>query len=231
MKAKCLNANVRQPSRSGRGLRSLVCSLLMAVAAGGTPLVAQSDPAGGNGSASAGPDALLEEFATRPLEVRLALSLVKLDGDIIMKLDQALATKPRQAVGATLEQENRLRVEALFTPVWITATELTLHVQLQIWEADSAGAYGQAPVASAYRAMPVALGDHVLLFPLGGEDQLQGNTRRFHFRADAFPVDPPQGHDAAGATEDGPVAVVIVMAVQVDLYEENEAPQQQNAVS
>ena len=31
--------------------------------------------------------------------------------------------------------------------------------------------------------------------------------------------------------EDGPVAVVIVMAVQVDLYEENEVPQQQNAVS
>ena len=174
---------------------------------------------------------MLEEFAARPLEIRLALSLVTLDGRIIMKLDQSQATRPRQAVGATLEQTDRLRVEALFTPVWITATELTLHVQLQIWEADAEGAYGSEPVASAYRAMPVALGDHVLLFPLGGEDQLQGNTRRFHFRADAFPVDPPQGGAAGGDTEDGPVAVVIVMAVQVDLYEENEAAQQQHAVS
>ena len=203
----------------------------MAVAAGGPPLVAQSAPTDASGPDSARPDVLLAEFAARPLELRLALSLVTLDGDIIMKLDQSQATRPRQAVGATLEQENRLRVEALFTPVWITADELTLHVQLQIWEANSAGAYGREPVASAYRAMPVALGDHVLLFPLGGEDQLQGNTRRFHFRTDAFPVDPPQDHDAAGNDADGPVAVVIVMAVQVNLYEENGAPQQQNAVS
>ncbi len=228
MKASCTKANVRQPSHRRRGLRSLICSLLMAVAAGGTPLAAQSAPADASGSGSALPDALLEEFADRPLEIRLALSLVTLDGRIIMKLDQSTPTKPRQAVGATLEQTDRLKVEALFTPVWITAAELTLHVQLQIWEADPAGAYGSEPVASAYRAMPVALGDHVLLFPLGGEDQLQGNTRRFHFRADAFPVDPPRHNDAE---EDGPVAVVIVMAVQVDLYEENEVPQQQNAVS
>ena len=227
MKASCTKANVRQPPDRRRGLRSLTCSLLMAVAAGGTPLAAQSAPADASGSGSALPDALLEEFADRPLEIRLALSLVTLDGRIIMKLDQSTPTKPRQAVGATLEQTDRLKVEALFTPVWITAAELTLHVQLQIWEADPAGAYGSEPVASAYRAMPVALGDHVLLFPLGGQDQLQGNTRRFHFRADAFPVDPPQHQDA----EEGPVAVVIVMAVQVDLYEENEVPQQQNAVS
>ncbi len=228
MKAKCLKANVRHPSRRRRGFRLLVCSLLMAAAAGGAPVAAQRAPADGSEPAATRPGAVLEEFAARPLEIRLALSLVTLDGDIIMKLDQSQATRPRQAVGATLEQANRLRVEALFTPVWITATELTLHVQLQIWEADSAGAYGSAPVASAYRAMPVALGDHVLLFPLGGEDRLQGSTRRFHFRADAFPVDPPRHKDAE---EGGPVAVVIVMAVQVDLYEENEVSQHQNAVS
>lgn len=227
MKASCTKANVRQPPHRRRGLRSLICSLLMAVAAGGTPLAAQSAPADASGSGSALPDALLEEFADRPLEIRLALSLVTLDGRIIMKLDQSTPTKPRQAVGATLEQTDRLKVEALFTPVWITAAELTLHVQLQIWKADPAGAYGSEPVASAYRAMPVALGDHVLMFPLGGEDQLQGNTRRFHFRADVVPVDPPRHKDA----EEGPVAVVIVMAVQLDLYEENEVPQQQNAVS
>ena len=199
----------------------------MAATAGGTPVAAQSAAGDASEPAATRPDAVQEEFADRPLEIRLALSLVTLDGDIIMKLDQSQATSPRQAVGATLEQANRLRVQALFTPVWITAAELTLHVQLQIWEADSKGAYGNEPVASAYRALPVALGDHVLLFPLGGEDQLQGNTRRFHFRADAFPVDPPQHKD----TQERPVAVVIVMAVQVDLYEENEVSQQQNAVS
>lgn len=222
-----MKVNLRQPSHRSRGLHALICSLLLAVTAGGTPAGAQSNPSDWSGAVSDGPDALLEEFATRPLEIRLTLSLVTTDGDIIMKLDQSQATKPGQAVGATLEQANTLRVEALFTPVWITATELTLHVQLQIWQADSEGAYGQEPVASAYRAMPVALGDYVLLFPLGGEDQLQGSTSRFHFQADAFPVNPPQHEDA----EDGPVSVVIVMAVQVNLYEENGAPQRRNAVS
>jgi len=191
------------------------------------PVVAQSEPSAGSGAAPASPDALLEEFATRPLEIRLALSLVKLDGDIIMKLDQSHVTEPGQAVGATMEQKDRLRVEALFTPVWITATELTLHVQGQIWVGDEDGAYGDAPVASAYRAIPVALGDHAFFFPLGGQDELQGSIRRFRFRAEAMPVDPSERDES----EDGPVAVVIVMAVQVDLYEENAAPQEQNAVS
>ena len=226
-----MNANVRQPVRRRRRLRALACSLLLAVTAGGTPLAAQSEPAAGSGGApaasEAAADALLEEFATRPIEIRLALSLVKLDGDIIMKLDQSHVTEPGQAVGATLEQKDRLRVEALFTPVWITATELTLHVQGQIWVGDEDGAYGDAPVASAYRAIPVALGDHAFFFPLGGQDELQGSIRRFRVRAEAMPVDPSE----RDASEDGPVAMVIVMAVQVDLYEENGAPQQQNAVS
>ena len=109
----------------------------------------------------------------------MAISLVTLDGHIIMKLDQTQATQPGRAVGAILEQDNRLRVEALFTPVWVTSSELTLYVQGQIWVGDSEGVYGDMPVASAYRALPVALGDHVLFFPLGGQEELQGSTRLF----------------------------------------------------
>jgi hypothetical protein len=195
--------------------------MLMTLAAGGVPVVAQSD------SSSSAPSDPLAEWATRPLEIRLAISLVTLDGDIIMKLDQSQPTEPGRAVGATLVQENRLRVEALFTPFWNTETELILHVQGQIWVGDSEGGYGDEPVASAYRAMPVALGDSVLFFPLGGERELQGSTRRFHFRSEPFPVDPVQRHEA----EDGPVAVVIVMAVQVDLYQENGAAEQLEVVS
>ena len=193
--------------------------MVLAFAGGGGSIVAQSEPI----SPEPAP-----EFDARPLEIRMAISLVTLDGHIIMKLDQSQATEPGRAVGATLEQENRLRVEALFTPVWVTATELTLHVQGQIWVGGTDGGYGDEPVASAYRAMPVALGDHVLFFPLGGEEELQGSTRRFHFRAQAFPVDPPVSNES----EDGPAAVVIVMAVQVDLSKAGSATEKlKNVVS
>ena len=214
-----MKLNFRQRSRRLRALR--LVPVLMAFALGGGSLGAQI------GSAAAASGSLPEGLGARPIEIRLSINLVALDGRIVMKMDQLQPTVSGRPVGVTLVQENQLRVEALFTPIWRTETELTLHVQGEIWVGDTQGGYGDAPVAKAYRAMPVALGDSVLFFPLGGERELRGSTRRFHFRSEPFPVDPPQQSES----EDGTVALVIVIAVQVDLLEKNGAAEQQNISS
>ncbi len=202
--------------RRVRRLRAVsLASALLAVAGG--PLGADVD------AEAARPPV---ELDARPLELRLSINVVTQDGHVFMKLDQLQPTVAGRGVGVKLEQANQLRIDALFTPVWRTSTEMTLHVQGQIWVGDSHGGYGDTPVASTYRAMPVALGDTVLFFPLGGERELQGSTERFHFRSGALPVDPP----APGEADDGPVTVLIVMAVQVVLQERDEAAEQQNAV-
>ena len=181
-----------------RRLRSLsLAAALLAAAAGGGSLGAQVD----------GQD--------RPLEIRLSINVVTQDGHVFMKLDQLQPTVAGRGVGVKLEQANQLRIEALFTPVWRTSTEMTLHAQGQIWVGDADGGYRDTPVASTYRAMPVSLGDTVLFFPLGGERALRGSTERFHFQSGALPVDPP----APGQEDDGPVTVLIVMAVQVVLQD------------
>ena len=212
-----MKPNFRQRSRRLRALP--LVPVLMAFALGGGSLGAQA------GSAASG--SLPEGLGARPIEIRLSINLVTLDGRIVMKMDQLQPTVSGRPVGVTLVQENQLRVEALFTPVWRTETELTLHAQGEIWVGAGQGGYGDAPVAKAYRAMPVALGDSVLFFPLGGERELQGSTRRFHFRSEPFPVDPPQQSES----EDGTVALVIVIAVQVNLLEKNGAAEQQNISS
>lgn len=177
-----------------------LASALLVLAAGGVPLGADAD---------------------RPLEIRLSINVVTQDGHILMKLDQLQPTVAGRGVGVKLEQADQLRVEALFTPVWRTDTELTLHAQGRIWVGDQhGGGYGD-PIASTYRAMPVALGDTVLFFPLGGERALQGSTGRFHFQSDALPVEPPERDEA----DDGPVTVLIVMAVQVVLQERTVVPE------
>lgn len=181
-----------------RSLRSLsLAAALLAAAAGGGSLGAQVDA------------------QDRPLEIRLSINVVTQDGHVFMKLDQLQPTVAGRGVGVKLEQANQLRIEALFTPVWRTSTEMTLHAQGQIWVGDADGGYGDTPVASTYRAMPVSLGDTVLFFPLGGERALRGSTERFHFQSGALPVDPP----APGQADDGPVTVLIVMAVQVVLQD------------
>lgn len=181
--------------RIGRLRAVPLASALLVLAAGVVPLGADAD---------------------RPLEIRLSINVVTQDGHILMKLDQLQPTAAGRGVGVKLEQADQLRIEALFTPVWRTETELTLHAQGRIWVGDPhGGGYGEDPVASTYRAMPVALGDTVLFFPLGGERALRGSTERFHFQSDALPVEPPE-QDAA---DDGPVTVLIVMAVQVVVQE------------
>lgn len=189
--------------RIGRLRAVPLAAALLALAAGGVPLGAEAD---------------------RPLEIRLSINVVTQDGHILMKLDQLQPTVAGRGVGVKLEQADQLRIEALFTPVWSAETELTLHAQGRIWVSDQHGGYGEAPVASTYRAMPVALGDTVLFFPLGGERALQGSTERFHFQSDALPVEPPE-RDAA---DDGPVTVLIVMAVQVVVPERTEAAERRN---
>lgn len=202
-----------------RRLRAVsLASSLLVLAAGGGPLGADVDAEAGRPPA---------ELDTRPLELRLSINVVSQDGHVFMKLDQLQPTVAGRGVGVKLEQENQLRVEALFTPVWRTSTEMTLHAQGEIWVGDPQGGYGDTPVASTYRAMPVALGDTVLFFPLGGQRELQGSTERFHFRSGALPVDPPE----PGEADDGPVTVLIVMAVQVVLQERDGASGRQDAVS
>lgn len=184
-------------SRVGRLRARSLAAALLAAAAGGGSLGAQVDA------------------QDRPLEIRLSINVVTQDGHVFMKLDQLQPTVAGRGVGVKLEQANQLRIEALFTPVWRTSTEMTLHAQGQIWVGDADGGYGDTPVASTYRAMPVSLGDTVLFFPLGGERALRGSTERFHFQSGALPVDPP----APGQADDGPVTVLIVMAVQVVLQD------------
>ena len=180
--------------------------------------VAQSDEA-----QAPTPRGLTPELSTRPLMILMSINLVTEEGHIFMKMDRSEPTVPGRAVGATLEKKDQLRVEALFTPFWETETGLTLHVQGQIWVADSSGRYGDAPSASAYRAMPVALGEAVLFFPLGAPEQArEWNTRRFRFRTEPIPVDPQPRGEGAQDGPDGPVAILIVMAVQIVPYQQAE---------
>ena len=163
---------------------------------------------------------LTSEFRTRPLEIRISINLVTEDGHIIMKMDRSEPTIPGRAVGAILEQENQLRVEALFTAFWETETNLTLHAQGQVWVADSSQGYDSSPMASAYRAVPVALGDGVLFFPLGVPEQARGwDSRRFQFRTEPIAVERQLDPDGEKDGQHDAVAIVIVMAVQIVPYE------------
>lgn len=171
---------------------------------------------------SVAPGALTSELSTRLLEIRLSINLVTEDGRIIMKMDRSEPTTPGRAVGAIMEQANQLRVEALFTAFWETETDLTLHAQGQVWVADTHGTYGATPVASAYRAVPVALGDRVLFFPLGAHEQAgEWDTRRFQFRTEPVTVSQQQNYDEAEDVQGNPV--VIVMAIQIVPYDKSEA--------
>lgn len=201
-----------KPNLSSRVRRRRALSLvaaLLALAAGGGSLGAEV------------------EADARPLELRLSINVVTPDGHVFMKLDQMQPTVAGRGVGVKLEQADQLRIEALFTPVFRTSTEMTLHAQGQIWVGDPDGGYGETPVASTYRAMPVALGDTVLFFPLGGERALRGSTERFHFQSGVLPVDPPASDEA----DDGPVTVLIVMAVQVVLQDRDEVPQDRDGAA
>ena len=201
-----------------RRLRALLIVALLVL--GGAAVFGQSDEA--QALTSIG---LTSELSTRPLVILVSVNLVTEDGKIVMKMDRLEPTVPGRAVGAVLEQKNQLRVEALFTPFWDTEAVLTLHAQGRIWEADASGRYGAAPVARAYRAMPVSLGEAILFFPLGAPEQSSAwNVRRFKFSAEPIPVDLQAKDIASEDGPDSPVATVIVIAVQIVPYQKVEPP-------